>query len=153
MTFLRLRVDWWGTLGRVGTRYWTAVPGWGVGVVAWALFTALGVYESGGKDHRHSLLWPNLRILKAPFPSVSDTLFLFTREALPSLMGASFVLSLVPLPKDYVLGNEGEVAFALLTPLILLLVTGLVTVSWWMICVVIWPIRKLGPIVARYIRL
>jgi GPI inositol-deacylase len=68
-------------------------------------------------------------------------------------MGASFILSLVPLPKDYVLGNEGEVAFALLTPLILLLVTGLVTVSWWMICIVIWPIRKLGRIAARYIRL
>jgi GPI inositol-deacylase len=91
--------------------------------------------------------------LKAPFPSVSDTLFLFTREALPSLMGASFIISLVPLPKDYVLGNEGEVAFALLSPLILLFVTGLVTVSWWMICIVIWPVRKLGHIFVRYISL
>lgn len=47
---LNLRVDWWGTLGRAGARYWTAAPGWAVGVVAWMLFTALGVYESGGKD-------------------------------------------------------------------------------------------------------
>jgi GPI inositol-deacylase len=59
MTSLRLRIDWWGTLGRAGTRYWTAVPGWGVGIVAWVLFTALGVHESGGKDHHRPLLRPN----------------------------------------------------------------------------------------------
>jgi hypothetical protein len=56
---LRLRVDWWGTLGRAGARYWTAVPGWAVGVVAWTLFTALGAYESGCKDRCNLLLWLN----------------------------------------------------------------------------------------------
>lgn len=45
---LHLRVDWWGSLGRAGARYWTAVPGWAVGVVVWMLFSALGEYERGG---------------------------------------------------------------------------------------------------------
>jgi glycosylphosphatidylinositol deacylase len=46
---LRLRVDWWGTLGRAGARYWTAVPGWAVGIVMWVMFTAMGMNEHGGK--------------------------------------------------------------------------------------------------------
>jgi glycosylphosphatidylinositol deacylase len=46
---LRLHIDWWGTLGRAGARYWTAVPGWAVGIVMWAMFTAMGVSERGGR--------------------------------------------------------------------------------------------------------
>ncbi|KAI0279424.1 PGAP1-like protein-domain-containing protein, partial [Russula aff. rugulosa BPL654] len=121
---LRLHIDWWGTLGRAGARYWTAVPGWAVGIVMWVMFTAMGINERG-----------------APVPSVSETLFLFVR--------GSSVVSLLPLPRDYVLGNSGEVFFALLTPLILLLVTGLVIVSWWVICIVMFPIRVLACNLAR----
>jgi hypothetical protein len=86
---------------------------------------------------------------KASAPSVSETLSLFVRGTLPRLLGVSFVVSLLPLPRDYVLGNSGEVFFALLTPLILLLVTGLVIVSWWAICIVIFPIRILARNLAR----
>jgi hypothetical protein len=46
---LRLHVDWWGTLGRAGARYWTAVPGWAVGIVMWLMFTAMGINERGGR--------------------------------------------------------------------------------------------------------
>jgi GPI inositol-deacylase len=46
---LRLHIDWWGTLGRAGSRYWTAVPGWAVGIVMWVMFTAMGMNERGGK--------------------------------------------------------------------------------------------------------
>jgi hypothetical protein len=80
---------------------------------------------------------------KASVPSVPEALSLFVREILSRLLGVSFVVSLLPLPRDYVLGNSGEVFFALLTPLILLLVTGLVIVSWWAICMVMFPIRIL----------
>lgn len=129
---LHLRVDWRGSLGRAGARYWIAVPGWAVGVVAWMLFGALGVDERGD-----------------PMPSVSESLSIFTRETLPRLLGATLVLSLLPLPKDYVLGNGGEVIFALLSPLVLLIATGLVAVSWWVLCVVMWPIRKAGRFLSR----
>jgi hypothetical protein len=59
-------------------------------------------------------------------------------------LGVAFVISLLPLPQDYVLGNEGEIVFALLTPLILLLSTGLVIISWWIIRIIMLPIRILG---------
>ncbi|KAN0118085.1 PGAP1-like domain containing protein [Russula decolorans] len=129
---LRLHIDRWGTLGRAGARYWTAVPGWAVGIVMWVMFTAMGMNERG-----------------APVPSVSETLSLFVRGILPRLLGVSFVVSLLPLPRDYVLGNSGEVFFALLTPLILLLVTGLVIVSWWAISMVMFTIRILAHNFAR----
>jgi glycosylphosphatidylinositol deacylase len=77
-------------------------------------------------------------------PSVSETLSLFIRETLPRLLGVACVVSLLPLPQDYVLGNGGEVVFALLAPVIILLTTGLITVSWWVICIIMLPIRKLG---------
>lgn len=86
---------------------------------------------------------------KVPVPSVSETLSLFVRRILSWLLGVSFVVSLLPLPRDYVLGNSGEVFFALLTPLIILLVTGLVVVSWWAICIVMLPIRLLARNLAR----
>jgi hypothetical protein len=44
-----LHVDWWGTLGRAGARYWTAVPGWAVGVVLWLILIAVGISERGGR--------------------------------------------------------------------------------------------------------
>ncbi len=82
-------------------------------------------------------------------PSVSESLSIFTRETLPRLLGATLVISLLPLSKDYVLGNGGEVVFAPLTPLVLLIATGLVTVSWWVLCAVMWPIHKAGRVLAR----
>ena len=88
-------------------------------------------------------------LCKASVPSVPKSLSLFIRESLPRLMGVSFAVSLLPLPQDYVLGNGGEVFFALLTPLILLLSTGLVIVSWWAICIIMFPIRFLGHKLAR----
>ena len=142
ITSLRLRIDWWGTIGRAGARYWAAVPAWAVGIVTWLTFTAVSQYERGGRT-AVSHCRRTLMHITAPMPSVSETLSLFTRETLPRLLGAAFVVSLLPLPQDYVLGNGGEVVFALLAPLILLLVTGMVTVSWWTLCIIILPIHKL----------
>ena len=31
------------------SRYWTAVPGWAVGIVMWLMFTAMGINEREGK--------------------------------------------------------------------------------------------------------
>jgi len=48
VTSLRLHIDWWGTIGRTGARYWTAVPVWAVGIVTWLMFTVVSLYECGG---------------------------------------------------------------------------------------------------------
>ena len=45
---LPVHVDWWASLGRAGARYWTAVPGWALGIVAWMLFSTLGEFKRGG---------------------------------------------------------------------------------------------------------
>ena len=82
-------------------------------------------------------------------PSVSEVLSLFVRGILSRLLGVSIIVSLLPLPRDYILGNSGEIFFALLAPLILLLATGLVIVSWWAIRVVMFPIRILARNLAR----
>ena len=61
--------------------------------------------------------------------SVSESLSGFTRGTLPRLLVlATFFVSLLPLPKDYVLGN-GEVFFALHSSFVLLIATGLVIAS------------------------
>jgi glycosylphosphatidylinositol deacylase len=82
-------------------------------------------------------------------PSVSEAITNFTRGTLPRLSVASFVVSLLPLPKDHVLGKGGEVFFAPYAPFVLLFATGLVVVSWWALRVLMWPIRKAGRVLAR----
>jgi len=82
-------------------------------------------------------------------PSVSESVSQFIGEDLAHFLAITFVVSLLPLPRDYVLGNGGEIAVALLTPLTLLLATGLVIVSWWAMCIMMLPIRILGRNSAR----
>ena len=69
-------------------------------------------------------------VKKAPMCSVSESLDTFTRSTLPRLVGAAVFISFLPLPRDYVLGSAGEAIFAL-HALVLLIATGLVSVSWW----------------------
>jgi GPI inositol-deacylase len=66
-------------------------------------------------------------------------------ETLPKLLVFSFIISFVPLPENYYLGNRGEPMFAPLAPFLLLLATGIVCLSWWVLQVLMWPIRKFGP--------
>ena len=147
---MRLHIDWLGTLGRVSARYWAVVPGWAIGIIMWLMFTALGIKERGSTIAAIPLAPGQADIhCTAPVPSVSESLSLFVRSILFRLLGVSFVVSLLPLPQDYVLGNSGEVFFALLAPLIILLVTGLIIVSWWAIRIVMFPIRILAHNFAR----
>ena len=83
--------------------------------------------------------------------SVSESLDTFTRTTLPRLLGAAVVISLLPLPRDYVLGNAGEAIFALHAPLVLLIATGLVSMSWCALCIAIWPLHKARCVLVRYV--
>ena len=79
---------------------------------------ALGEYERGGKlsfRRRFCLQKPLTHFAKkAQMRSVSQSLDTFTCATLPRLLGAAVVISLLPLPRDYVPGNAGEAIFALL---------------------------------------
>ncbi|TFY70018.1 hypothetical protein EVG20_g2909 [Dentipellis fragilis] len=123
---LVFHVDSWGTLGRIATRAWAALPGWALGVVLCAWFFAWSIGEAG-----------------APMPSVLQSLELFVKKALPTLLAISFGLALLPLPADYLLGNSGEAVLAPLAPVLLLIATGLVCVSWFILLALIWPFSRI----------
>ncbi|KAJ7724850.1 PGAP1-like protein-domain-containing protein [Mycena metata] len=124
---LDLSVDWPATLGRWASRYFTAVPSWAIGVVAIIIFQAWGASENN-----------------APLPSVEESLALFTGKPLRRLLFFSVLLSAVPLPERFYLGNRGEWLFCAIAPLLLLVATGFVCVSWWVLQALIWPLGKIG---------
>ncbi|KAJ6539751.1 PGAP1-like protein-domain-containing protein [Mycena capillaripes] len=132
LTGLDLSIDWPATLGRWASRYFTILPTWAIGVVAVILFQAWGMSEN------------NRPLPTAPVPSVEESLAMFTGKPLRRLLLCSIVLSVVPLPEKFYLGNRGEPLFSAIAPLLLLISTGFVCVSWWMLQVFIWPLGKFG---------
>ncbi|KAJ7682382.1 PGAP1-like protein-domain-containing protein [Mycena polygramma] len=124
---LDLSIDWPATLGRWTSRYFTVLPTWAIGVVAVIVFQAWGTGDS-----------------PAPVPTVEQSLAVFIGKPLQRLLLSSVVLSFVPLPEKLYLGNRGEPLFFAIGPLLLLISSGFVCVSWWMLQVFMWPLGKLG---------
>ncbi|KAF8239028.1 PGAP1-domain-containing protein [Tricholoma matsutake] len=122
-----IELDWFATLGRWGSRYLTTLVSWAVGVVAFVLFEAWGL-----SDKFHAM------------PTVHQSLSTYSSKPLRKLMLASFLISFLPLPVEYYLGNEGDILFAPIAPLLLFIASGLVFVSWWVLVVLMWPLGKVG---------
>ena len=76
-------------------------------------------------------------------PGVAASLEAFARVRVRWLLGAALVFSFVPLPEGWYLGNAGEPVFAPLAPVLLLLSTGLVGMSWYALRALMWPLGKL----------
>ncbi|KAJ6465145.1 PGAP1-like protein-domain-containing protein [Mycena vulgaris] len=125
---LDLSIDWSATFGRWASRYFTVLPSWATGVVAVMLFGAWGMSENTGTS----------------MPTVEQSLANFTGKPLWRLLLCSILLSALPLPEQYYLGNRGEPLFSAIAPLMLLISTGFVCVSWWVLRISIWPLGKLG---------
>ncbi|CAK5262528.1 unnamed protein product [Mycena citricolor] len=121
---LNISVDWTATLGRVATRYFTAVPAWAVGVVSILLLNA----------------WRSA----TEVPDVPSNIDDFVGKPLRRMLLASVLLSAVPLPVEFYLGNAGHLLFSGIAPVLLLVATGFVVVSWWILRVLMWPLGKLG---------
>ncbi|KAJ6616258.1 PGAP1-like protein-domain-containing protein [Mycena sp. CBHHK59/15] len=130
---LELGIDWSATLGRWASRYFTVLPSWATGVVAVILFQAWGMSEKVG----------------APVPTVTQSLSMFTGKPLRRLFMTSLVFSMLPLPEKYYLGNRGEPVLSVIAPLLLLISSGFVCVSWWILQALIWPLGKLGRLSSR----
>ncbi|KAJ7639288.1 PGAP1-like protein-domain-containing protein [Roridomyces roridus] len=124
---LDISVDWSATLGRWASRYFTVLPTWATGIVAVMLFQAWGMGERSGV-----------------VPSVEQSIKLLVGRTMQRLVIASVGLSLVPLPEQFYLGNGGEPIFSVIAPLLLLISSGFVCVSWWLLRVLMWPLGKLG---------
>ncbi|KAJ7068697.1 PGAP1-like protein-domain-containing protein [Mycena amicta] len=122
-----VEIDWSATFGRWASRYFTVLPVWATGIVAFILFRAWGIADTG-----------------APVPTVEESISAFLGKPLRSLLLFSVLLSVVPLPESYYLGNRGEPHFALIAPLLLLISTGLVCSMWYLLRALLWPLSKLG---------
>jgi glycosylphosphatidylinositol deacylase len=77
-------------------------------------------------------------------PTVDQSLSTYSHKTLRGLMLASFLVSFIPLPVDYYLGNEGEALFAPIAPVLLFIASGLVFVSWWVLTILMWSIGTIG---------
>ncbi|KAG6841827.1 hypothetical protein C0991_006234 [Blastosporella zonata] len=123
-------IDWSATLGRWASRYPTTLVAWAVGVVAVIMFTAWGAADRG-----------------AVMPSVGDSLKQYGRHTFKRLLLASFVVAVLPLPVSLYLGTGGDIHFAAIAPLLLLIASGLVCVVWFVLVCLMWPIGTVSSLI------
>lgn len=80
-------------------------------------------------------------------PTVQQSLTNYCRKMLRPLILGSLAVACVPFPEKYYLGNGGNPLFAAIAPLLLLIASGLVCVSWCVLILLMWPIGKIGRLV------
>jgi len=134
-----LTIDWPTTLGRLALRYPTTLLTWSIGVVAIILFTAWGIGDFGGGKSVYCFIAENPRVqFNSAMPSVGQSLVLYSRRTLGKLLLTSVLVALLPIPADYYLGTGGEILFAPIAPVLVLIASGLVFVSWGLLKSLIW---------------
>lgn len=113
-------------MGRIGTRYPTTLLSWGIGIVSLLLFYS---WRLDGEQL-----------------SVRESLGVFVRCRMPTLMVVSGMIALLPLGPNYYLGIGDELGIlrAVLAVLLVGLATGMVCISWWLLVAFMWPLRLLG---------
>ncbi|CAE6535354.1 unnamed protein product [Rhizoctonia solani] len=118
---MRLRVDWPISLGRIASRLWAGVFAWSVAVVA--VMNALAWYG-----------WNDTKQFITPLESFEQ----FTRRfVVPTLAGIT-VLSMLPLPRSFLLGVSGEPVFSVLSPLCFTLAVMTVGCSYYALSMLQW---------------
>lgn len=66
-------------------------------------------------------------------PSIQESLARYNRVLFRYMLPGSLVFSVIPLYETLYLGNNGNLLLAPIAPLILLIASGLVCVSWWIL--------------------
>ena len=144
---LYLCVHRWGSLGRAGARYWTAVPGWAVGVIVWMLFSTLG---DTSVEVRLAIIFFSRcntdAYDEAPMPSVFELLSRFTCGTLPR---GHFRRIAPPTTEGLCPQQRRQGLFRTASPVVLLITTGPLVVRWWILHILMWPICKFKCILAR----
>ena len=120
---LMLTLDWWGSLGALGTRYSTTLLSFCVAIVSLVLFHAWRPTERS--------------------QSVSESLETFVRGTMPWLMGVAAIAALLPLGLEWYLGLGGELGLlaSIWAVLFVGLASGLVCLSWWLLQALMWPLQ------------
>ncbi|KAF8897930.1 PGAP1-like protein-domain-containing protein [Infundibulicybe gibba] len=129
---IQISIDWPTTLGRWAPRYLTTLVSWSIGIVALVIFSA----------------W-NTSHPKVVVPTVRESLVVFGRRYLPKLLPLSLLFSLLPLPPGLYMGYGGGLLFSMIAPLLVLIATGLVYISWGVLLVLMWPLQILNTSVSR----
>ena len=78
----------------------------------------------------------------APMPSVQESLAHYSRFLFRYFVPASLLFSVIPLSEALYLGTNGNVLFAPIAALILLIASGLVCVSWLILDGLLWIIGR-----------
>ena len=81
----------------------------------------------------HTVAQYNNRTLGAPLPTLDQALSTFIKSVLPRLILISFLVAVAPLPTSAYLGLSGEPLFSFLAPILVLLSTGLVVITSWLL--------------------
>ncbi|KAF7332412.1 GPI inositol-deacylase [Mycena kentingensis (nom. inval.)] len=122
-----INIDWSSSFGRLASRYFAVIPVWATGIVAFILFQAWGHADVG-----------------AAVPTIEESISAFIGAPLRRSLFVSIVLSVVPLPETVYLGNRGELLLTGIAPLLLLISTGFVCASWYLLRLLLWPLSKLS---------
>ena len=66
-------------------------------------------------------------------PSIQESLTRYSYFLFRYFPPASLVLSVIPFHETHYLGNNGNLLLAPIAPLVLLVASGLVCISWWIL--------------------
>jgi hypothetical protein len=156
---IAITIDWWMSIGRWGYRYWPVLATWSIGIASLVVWQGLraAVDETGEGNLQHLILsklhtqCPN-RILGVPLPPLSQAIPTFIKSLLPRLILISFLVAVLPLPTSAYLGLSGEPLFAFLAPILVLLSTGLVITTFWLLSLLTYLTAAISSAVGRVIR-
>lgn len=124
---LEIMIDWSATIGRWVCRYPTTIGIWATGVAALLMFNAWGI-----EDKTRAM------------PTVEESLSNYIRRDLPILLACTVGMSVLPLPARYYLGNSGKTLFWMIGPLLLMVSSGLVCISWWLLAGLAWLVGRIA---------
>ncbi|KAF9782201.1 PGAP1-like protein-domain-containing protein [Thelephora terrestris] len=134
---IAITIDWWMSIGRWGYRYWPVLATWSIGIASLVIWQGLraAVYETG-----------------VPLPPLSQAIPTFIKSLLPRLILISFLVAVLPLPTSAYLGLSGEPLLAFLAPILVLLSTGLVITTFWLLSLLAYLAAVISSAVGRIIR-
>jgi len=100
----------------------------------------------------HTITQYNNRTLGAPLPTLDQALSTFIKSILPRLILISFLAAVTPLPTSAYLGLSGEPFFSFLAPILVLLSTGLVVITSWLLSLLTYLAAAVTSAVGQIIR-
>ena len=66
-------------------------------------------------------------------------------------LDASFLAFFLPLPHDALLGSSDEWAFSVLSPLLVLVSSGMVVTVWYLLRTLLWVYGKILTVIGKYV--